>query len=59
MNAAILWARCDRTDLDVTAMGTLEGWGVRAEIHACRACVFHLDQLLWQMVMRGNGAIRT
>ena len=64
MNPETLWARCtwvtgtcfrcDRTGLDVTAIGTLEGWGVQAEIHACRACTFHLDQLLWHLVMTGG-----
>ncbi len=44
--------RCDRTGTEVAPIGTIRARGIDVEIRACRACVFHLEQLHWSLVMR-------
>ncbi|MGK5496552.1 hypothetical protein ACSNOF_01085 [Streptomyces sp. URMC 125] len=44
--------RCDRTGTEVAPIGTISARGIDVEIRACRACVFHLEQLHWSLVMR-------
>lgn len=47
--------RCDRTGTEVAPIGTISAHGIDVEVRACRACVFHLEQLHWCLVMRQQG----
>lgn len=44
--------RCDRLGVEVAVIGTITAGGIDVGIHACRACVFHLEQMHWMLVMR-------
>ncbi len=48
--------RCDRTGVEVAPIGTISAHGIDVEVRACRACVFHLEQLHWCLVMRQHSA---
>lgn len=51
--------RCERTDIPVAPLGTMEARGVRVEFRACHWCIFRVEQLHWveseRARLRANG----
>lgn len=39
--------RCERTDLPVACLGTMEARGVTVNFMACHWCIFRIEQLHW------------
>ena len=46
------WLWCGRDDIEVTWIGPVRSSGLHAALHACRACLYELDQRVLETVMR-------
>lgn len=48
------WLWCGRDDVEVTWIGPVRSSGMHAALHACRTCLYELDQRVLQTVMRDD-----
>ena len=54
------WLWCGRDDIEVTWLGPVRSSGIHAGLHACRACLYELDQRVLETAMRQDmGALPT
>ncbi|MFF5649842.1 hypothetical protein ACFY8N_15595 [Streptomyces collinus] len=53
------WLRCGRNDVEVTWIGPVRSSGMHAALHACRACLYELDQrVLETNMLHDMGVLR-
>lgn len=46
------WLWCERTGVEVTWIGPVSSSGMHADLYACRHCLYHLDQRVWDDQLR-------